>query len=122
MIPAQVPPRHNILPGLSPVALLKLLTYHRTGDFLQHKCFSLPLFFSMGAAGFFTSAVMFSPSHGIFENLVAILLPGNKSPTVSVFLQVLAPVPESSETHRGQIFPPEQEHDYATYHEALPVA
>lgn len=53
---------------------------------------------------------------------VAILLAKNKSPTASVFLQVLAPVPESSEAHRGQIFPPEQEHDYATYHEALPVA
>lgn len=49
-------------------------------------------------------------------------LPRNESPTVSVFLQVLAPLPESSEAHRGQVLPPEQEHDYATNHEALPVA
>lgn len=49
-------------------------------------------------------------------------LPQNESPTASVFLQVLAPLPESSETHRGQVFPPEQEHDYATNHEALPAA
>lgn len=50
------------------------------------------------------------------------LVAQNESPTASVFLQVLAPFPEPSETHRGQIFPPEQEHDYATYHEALSAA
>ncbi|KAM6108022.1 glycylpeptide N-tetradecanoyltransferase 1 [Pterocles gutturalis] len=56
---------------------------------------------------------------GIFQ---AVYTAGSGAAKACGDLQVLAPVPESSETHRGQIFPPEQEHDYATHHEALPVA
>lgn len=36
--------------------------------------------------------------------------------------QVLAPLPEPTETHRGEVLPPEQEHDYAAHHEVVPPA
>lgn len=106
----------TVLPGLSAVALLKPFTTQER-RLWQHKHFRT-VFLSVGSCW---PDVLTCP-HGSHGNLVALQPPQSKSPTASVFPQVLAPLPESSETHRGQIFPPEQEHDYATYHEALPAA
>lgn len=98
---------HAVLPGLS-FAKAAHVTQERR--LWQHK-HSEPCFSLWGAAG-----LMFSLAPA------ATPLPQSESPTASVFLQVLAPLPESSEAHRGQVFPPEQEHDYATDHEAVPAA
>lgn len=43
--------------------------------------------------------------------------------TVCCFsVQVLASLFEPTKTHRGEVLPPEQEHDYAAYHEIVPPA
>lgn len=103
--------------GIIPAALLKLLLYHKAGGSAAHAL----VFLSWSS---WPSPLQCSrlPSHGSFENLALLPAAQERPPPADVFVQVLAPLPESSETHRGQILPPEQEHDYATHHEALPVA
>lgn len=38
------------------------------------------------------------------------------------FVQVLASLSEPTQTDRGKVLPPEQEHDYAAHHEVVPSA
>lgn len=40
----------------------------------------------------------------------------------SFFAQVLAPLFEPTQINRGEVLPPEQEHDYAAHHEVVPPA
>lgn len=126
--PARVSPPCGVLQGLSPAALLKLLIYHKAAESVAH-ALQAALVLLCGSSWpesplVSCCNVLACPLMAATRTLCSCSLPlsKNKSPTANVFLQVLAPLPEPSETHRGQILPPEQEHDYATYHEALPVA